>query len=202
MHEVAVCSAVRRFYGYIRFRHSGGVRHLGQHHGDARSQHDAELFSCHQTKAFVLCPVLVKMILIAHIRSFRCLVDPCLVNRYLLARLKPHAYRIFYIGARPTKQWSIHCYHARLVHFSRTLLGGATALLIAAAAIASLVPVYSTLSQTFDEPFHIACGMEWLDRGQYTYEAQHPPLARVADAIGPYLKGLRSHIRETGWDES
>ena len=88
-----------------------------------------------------------------------------------------------------------------MIHFSRTLLGGAAAFLIAAAAIASVVPVYSALSQTFDEPFHIACGMEWLDRGRYTYEAQHPPLARVADAIGPYLKGLRSHIRETGWDE-
>jgi hypothetical protein len=88
-----------------------------------------------------------------------------------------------------------------MVHFSRTLLGAAAASLIAAAAIASLVPVYSSLSQTYDEPFHIACGMEWLDRGRYTYEAQHPPLARVADAIGPYMKGLRSHIRETGWDE-
>jgi 4-amino-4-deoxy-L-arabinose transferase-like glycosyltransferase len=34
--------------------------------------------------------------------------------------------------------------------------------------------------------------MEWLDRGSYTLEPQHPPLARVAAAIGPFLHGLRS----------
>ena len=43
--------------------------------------------------------------------------------------------------------------------------------------------------------------MEWLSKGRYTYEAQHPPLARVADALGPYLSGLRSHGRDSGWDE-
>ena len=43
--------------------------------------------------------------------------------------------------------------------------------------------------------------MEWLSRGRYSYEAQHPPLARVADALGPYLSGLRSRLRESGWDE-
>jgi len=29
--------------------------------------------------------------------------------------------------------------------------------------------------------------MEWLDKGAYTYEAEHPPLAPVAVALGPYL---------------
>jgi 4-amino-4-deoxy-L-arabinose transferase-like glycosyltransferase len=33
--------------------------------------------------------------------------------------------------------------------------------------------------------------MEWLDKGVYRYEAQHPPLARVATAMGPYLAGSR-----------
>jgi hypothetical protein len=42
-----------------------------------------------------------------------------------------------------------------------------------------------------DEPAHLACGMEWLDRGTYRMEDQHPPLARVLAALGPYLSGIR-----------
>ena len=67
------------------------------------------------------------------------------------------------------------------------------ALILVAIATARLIPTYRTFTQTYDEPFHIACGMEWLDKGTYNYEAQHPPLARVAVGLGPYLKGLRSH---------
>ena len=37
----------------------------------------------------------------------------------------------------------------------------------------------------------MACGMEWLEKGVYRYEAMHPPLARVAAALGPYLAGVR-----------
>jgi len=54
-----------------------------------------------------------------------------------------------------------------------------------------LLPTYTTFNQTYDEPFHIAAGMEWLDKGAYTYHLLHPPLARVAVALGPYLSGLR-----------
>jgi hypothetical protein len=52
---------------------------------------------------------------------------------------------------------------------------------------------YPVLSHTTDEPAHIAAGMELLDRGAFTYEQQHPPLARLAVAVGPYLLGARSH---------
>jgi 4-amino-4-deoxy-L-arabinose transferase-like glycosyltransferase len=55
-----------------------------------------------------------------------------------------------------------------------------------------IVFTYTVFNHTSDEPNHIACGMEWLDKGTYTYEAQHPPLARVAAALGPYLLGIRS----------
>ena len=47
-------------------------------------------------------------------------------------------------------------------------------------------------NQVFDEGAHIACGMEWLSHGKYTYETLHPPLARVATAILPYAAGARS----------
>ena len=54
-----------------------------------------------------------------------------------------------------------------------------------------IVSTYHVLSQAYDEPAHIACGMEWLNKGTYTLEPLHPPLARIAVALGPYLAGLR-----------
>ena len=56
-----------------------------------------------------------------------------------------------------------------------------------------IIGTYPVFSHTADEPAHIAAGMELLDRGSFTYEQQHPPLARLAVAIGPYLLGARSH---------
>jgi len=55
-----------------------------------------------------------------------------------------------------------------------------------------IVSTYTVFNHIVDEPGHIACGMEWLDKGVYRWEAQHPPLARVAMALGPYLAGIRS----------
>src|SRR5437879_8007811 len=57
-------------------------------------------------------------------------------------------------------------------------------------ALLRIISTYRVLSQAYDEPAHIACGMEWLDKGTYTLEPLHPPLARVAAAIGPFLEGL------------
>ena len=68
----------------------------------------------------------------------------------------------------------------------------ALAVLIALTGAVAIATTYRTFSQTFDEPAHIASGMEWLDLGGYHYEAQHPPLARIAAAAGPYLIGARS----------
>ncbi len=51
---------------------------------------------------------------------------------------------------------------------------------------------YTVYNHTGDEPAHLGCGMEWLDRGTYTLEAQHPPLARIMSALVPYLAGIRS----------
>ena len=74
--------------------------------------------------------------------------------------------------------------------------------LLTATAAARLFPVYTIFSATQDEPYHVASGMEWIDKGVYTYELQHPPLARVAVALGPYLSGLRGHsIRSSPYDE-
>ncbi|MBZ5677456.1 MAG: glycosyltransferase family 39 protein [Acidobacteriia bacterium] len=58
-------------------------------------------------------------------------------------------------------------------------------------AMVRVVSTYPVLNGTYDEPAHIGCGMEWLRGGTYTCDLQHPPLARIAVALGPYLKGLR-----------
>jgi hypothetical protein len=54
-----------------------------------------------------------------------------------------------------------------------------------------IAATYDDLSETLDEVAHIGAGMEWLELGRYTFEPQHPPLARVAGAVGPYLLGIR-----------
>ncbi|HEY6824777.1 MAG TPA: hypothetical protein VI195_10075 [Steroidobacteraceae bacterium] len=48
-------------------------------------------------------------------------------------------------------------------------------------------------SNTWDEPEHLAAGIELLDRGKYEYDTEHPPLARLFLAIGPYLAGAHSY---------
>jgi 4-amino-4-deoxy-L-arabinose transferase-like glycosyltransferase len=59
-------------------------------------------------------------------------------------------------------------------------------------AAARVAGTYSTLNQTFDEPWHLAIGMAHLQFGAYDYEHKHPPLARDLAALGPFLAGVRS----------
>src|SRR5271157_2190015 len=73
--------------------------------------------------------------------------------------------------------------------------------LLAGIGVARIVSTYHVFSQTTDEPAHVATGMEWLERGTYTFEPLHPPLARVAVAIGPYLSGLRLNDNQGLWIE-
>jgi hypothetical protein len=53
-------------------------------------------------------------------------------------------------------------------------------ILVASLLAASTWPVYS---HTWDEPEHLAAGLELLDRGRYEYDTEHPPLARVLIAL-------------------
>ena len=70
-----------------------------------------------------------------------------------------------------------------------TLLALALVTLLALGLAASTWHVFD---QTWDEPEHLAAGLALLDRGHYVYDIQHPPLARLALAVGPYLAGARS----------
>jgi hypothetical protein len=60
--------------------------------------------------------------------------------------------------------------------------------------VARIVATYPVLSSTADEPAHVDAGMEVLQFGSYSYEMQHPPLARIAVAVGPYFSGLREAV--------
>jgi 4-amino-4-deoxy-L-arabinose transferase-like glycosyltransferase len=64
-----------------------------------------------------------------------------------------------------------------------------------------IIATYNTFSYVFDEPAHIACGMEWLERHTYTYETQHPPLTRVMAALLPRLSGAHGWKQASEWDE-
>jgi hypothetical protein len=67
--------------------------------------------------------------------------------------------------------------------------------------VARIVSTYGQFSQTYDEPWHIAGGVEWLERGVYTAGLEHPPLGRVATAIGPYLLGAKAQDHKDPIDQ-
>ncbi len=74
-------------------------------------------------------------------------------------------------------------------------------LLFVAIGVARIISTYHIFGQTSDEPAHIVTGLEWLQRGDYTFEPLHPPLARVAVALGPYLSGIRLDGPRNLWEE-
>lgn len=72
-------------------------------------------------------------------------------------------------------------------------LGWSTAVstvVLALAAVFAFV-TSSRESATWDEPTHIAMGLEWLQEGTYDMHPENPPLSRVAVALGPFLQGYR-----------
>jgi hypothetical protein len=69
-------------------------------------------------------------------------------------------------------------------------------------ALVRIVATYGVYSHTFDEPRHIAAGIERWSVGRYTLDEAHPPLARVILAIGPYATGARSVGEERVWREA
>ncbi len=54
-----------------------------------------------------------------------------------------------------------------------------------------IVASYPHTAEAFDEPCHVAAGMEFLDKGTYTLDPVHPTLARIAIALPLYMAGER-----------
>jgi hypothetical protein len=71
------------------------------------------------------------------------------------------------------------------------LIRSALALLILLA-VALAASTWRIYGHTWDEPEHLAAGLELLDRGHYEYDTEHPPLARLLIALGPWLAGSHS----------
>lgn len=75
------------------------------------------------------------------------------------------------------------------------------ALALVLVATLRIAATYTVLNHTHDEPAHVAAGMEWLEKGAYRFEHQHPPLTRVMAALLPRLDGAHLWGREGMWNE-
>jgi hypothetical protein len=76
----------------------------------------------------------------------------------------------------------------------------AIALAVTIAGALAVVATHFSFSNTLDEPAHIGAGMEWL-AGTHAYDAQSPPLPRIAAALGPYSRGERAVAASSASDE-
>jgi hypothetical protein len=68
--------------------------------------------------------------------------------------------------------------------------------------IARIVSTYHVFNHTIDEPSHLAAGIEWWEKGTYTIETKHTPLARISVAFLPYMAGLRAPMTFHDWTET
>ena len=91
---------------------------------------------------------------------------------------------------RSTLRTRVGQYAAPSAQLTRRWWLGLTAVMVLGMSVSA--STWHVFGHTWDEPEHIAAGMDLVDRGQYDYDIQHPPLARVMFALGPYLAGARS----------
>jgi Dolichyl-phosphate-mannose-protein mannosyltransferase len=74
---------------------------------------------------------------------------------------------------------------------SAKTLYGLAVVLVVGIGVARIVSTYREFTQTVDENSDIACGMQLLQNRVYFMDVKHPPVGRIAVALGPYLEGLR-----------
>jgi 4-amino-4-deoxy-L-arabinose transferase-like glycosyltransferase len=58
--------------------------------------------------------------------------------------------------------------------------------------LARVASTHRIFSATADEPVHIASGYEWITRGAYVFDPEHPPLARALFGLGLRASGVVS----------
>ncbi|HLX85017.1 MAG TPA: glycosyltransferase family 39 protein [Terriglobales bacterium] len=69
---------------------------------------------------------------------------------------------------------------------------------LALIAVGRIISTYRVTSVAWDEPCHIAAGIEWLDKGTYNMDPIHPPLSRDAIGLPLYLAGERLPVFTDG----
>ncbi len=79
----------------------------------------------------------------------------------------------------------------RIGSLSHSRILPAFSFLLVLISVVRIVASYSHTAQAFDEPCHVSAGIEFLDKGTYTLDPIHPPLARIAVALPLYLAGER-----------
>jgi hypothetical protein len=65
-------------------------------------------------------------------------------------------------------------------------------------ALLRVAATYHVFGQVFDEPAHVACGVDFVSTGRYVLEPQHPPLARLA--IGLTARAANPAGGGTPWE--
>ena len=68
-------------------------------------------------------------------------------------------------------------------------------------ALLRITSTYHVFNHTIDEGSHVACGVQWLEKGVYQYDLIDTPLPRVSIAILPYLSGVRGFGKSNYWEE-
>lgn len=63
--------------------------------------------------------------------------------------------------------------------------------LLVVIAVVRICFTYANTAQAFDEPCHVAAGIEFLDKKTYSLDPVHPPLSRIAIALPLYIVGER-----------
>ncbi len=62
-------------------------------------------------------------------------------------------------------------------------------------------PVYETYGVTYDEPFHLGCGLAALSGLADEYSVEQPPISKIPGALAFYLDGVRSFGQEDEFAE-
>jgi hypothetical protein len=101
---------------------------------------------------------------------------------------------------RPGWQKVIRCAPEVMINEQRRACLGILTAVFVAAAVAWTVGSAASLSHTFDEPHHLATGIEWWQFGTYRWWTENPPLPKVVTAFIPYLAGMRLPARPTVLD--
>jgi len=75
--------------------------------------------------------------------------------------------------------------------------GAAAALILLS--VGRVISTYHVFSQVWDEPYHVASGLEWWQNGVYHLAVEQPPLSHIAVSALLYLRGVRVSHFEDPW---